>query len=487
MRKYISTITTGICIIGLVGCGANNNTDTKITKNQSIEQKQNKNKNNSTSSSESEELIKIDLTKENKIITAKTEEDIYNGLYEAVKIGSSIVNFDISNYDNTNIGSLDIYKDTKYVIENINYSLVYDHPELNVVERMESSLDEKNNLVSVRMYYYYFKDNKTIFMPQDSKVVAAMLNKRVIKKGDKASIELLGDNAEKYDIEYIPKDNNIININENGTVDTLKVGETDINLKIISKKDNSKIYSGTLKMKVLPEDTIEIANVRELRKAITEKIGEDSVSIFAENIDGDIIYEGLQSIVSPYVFFITNNDYTTINIQYNEDEKNKALSAIKEINKKADEIINKIITEDMTDEKKVEAVYDYIINNADYDMEYYSNNGKVDFKSRTAYGILLDEKGICGGFADSINILLRKAGIESYTVSGNAGGDGHAWNVIKLNDEYRYLDATFDNTYSTEEKISHKYLNISEEEMSKDHEWYKERFSKFLKALEESK
>ena len=140
----------------------------------------------------------------------------------------------------------------------------------------------------------------------------------------------------------------------------------------------------------------------------------------------------------------------------------------------------------MTDEKKVESIYDYIINNADYDSEYYSNSKKVDFASRTAYGILLKGKGICGGFAYSIDILLRKIGIESYFIFGRSGGDDHAWNIIKLNGEYRYLDVTFDNTYSTKESISHKYFDISEEEISKDHEWDKERFSKFIKAVEES-
>ena len=195
----------------------------------------------------------------------------------------------------------------------------------------------------------------------------------------------------------------------------------------------------------------------------------------------------MQSVTSPYVFFTTNNDYTSVNIQYSGETKDKSLTALKKINDKADEIISKIITPGMTDEKKIETIYDYIINNADYDSDYYSNNKKVDFTSRTAYGILLKGKGICGGFADSINTLLRKIGVESYFVFGRAGGDDQAWNIIKLNGEYRYLDVTFDNTHSTKEKISHKYLDVTEEQISKDHEWDKERFSKFLKALEDSK
>lgn len=137
----------------------------------------------------------------------------------------------------------------------------------------------------------------------------------------------------------------------------------------------------------------------------------------------------------------------------------------------------------MTEEEKIKSIYNYIINTSDYDPDYLKNNHKVDFSSRTAYGILINKKGICGGFADSLNTLLRKINIESYLVSGNSGTEGHLWNVIKLNGSYGYFDVTFDNTYSSKENISHTYFNRSEEEISTDHTWYKERFNKFLKSL----
>ena len=480
MKKSISIILTSICVIGLVGCAAKNNTNTKIIKNQPVNQKQKDN----TNASKPKEQVNIDLTKENKTVSAKKQRDIYNGLYDAVKSRSRIVNFDISNYDNVSEFGLDIYINTSDVINNIKSSLVCDHPELNVIERVEAASDKKSKLISVKIYYFYFEENNDIFMPHNNNDIAAVLNSRVLKKGDKTKIDLIGNNSGKYDIQYAPNDNSVISIDKNGIVDTLKAGEADINVKIISKEDSSKVYSGILKIKVLPENTVEVSNIKDLGKVMNEKIGEDSVNIYVKNVDADIIYEGLQSVTSPYVFFVTNNDYTSINIQYSAESKDKSLNALKEINKKADEIVSKIITPNMTDEKKIETIYDYIINNADYDSEYYSNNKKVDFTSRTAYGILLNKKGICGGFSDSINMLLRKIGIEAYSVFGRAAGDDHAWNVIKLNGEYRYLDVTFDNTYSTAQKISHKYLDVTEEQISKDHDWDKVRFSEFLKSLE---
>ncbi|WBW96717.1 transglutaminase domain-containing protein [Oceanirhabdus sp. W0125-5] len=489
MKKSKSIVLACIFVLGLVGCGARDITNTSINKNtnQSVEQKENINQNNNEKDSKADVQVEIDLSKENNTILVKKEKDIYNSLLDTIKERSSIVNFDISEYENINEFSMDIYIDALYIIDNIKNALIYDHPELNVVERIETVCDKEKKQLNLKIYYYYFEKNSDIFMPKNNKEVATVLNKRILKMGDNAKIDLLGNKSKKYDVKYIPQDNTIINISKDGTVDTLKAGETEINISIISKEDNSKIYSGALRIKVLPEKTVEAANVMELREALAEKIGEDSVYIYMKNLDVDIIYEGLQSLVSPYVFFICNNDYTLVTIQYYEDSKDKAIGFVKELNDKADEIIREIITPNMTDIEKVKTVYDYIINNADYDMEYYSNDGKVDFDSRTAYGILLKDKGICGGFADSLNILLRKVGIESYSVSGNSGVEGHMWNVVKLNDKFGYFDVTFDNTYSTEQQISHKYFNITEEEISKDHEWYKERVNKFLRAIEEAK
>jgi len=83
MKKSISIILTTACIVGLVGCGAKNNVNTKPSENISIEEKQNsnnsknqkeENQENETSKNKFEEYSKlIGLTKEELINTL--EED----------------------------------------------------------------------------------------------------------------------------------------------------------------------------------------------------------------------------------------------------------------------------------------------------------------------------------------------------------------------------------------------------------------------------
>lgn len=100
---------------------------------------------------------------------------------------------------------------------------------------------------------------------------------------------------------------------------------------------------------------------------------------------------------------------------------------------KVDEIIDEIITDDMTDEEKIEAVCLYVSENCNYRLTktYESNSDPL---STT----LLEEKGVCAGIAYTTNVLLRKAGIESYELISN----NHGWNLIDLDGKYYYLDVT---------------------------------------------
>ncbi|MCM1988562.1 hypothetical protein [Oceanirhabdus seepicola] len=83
MKKSIRIILATACIIGLVGCGANNTTNSKSSENQNVEQKENsnntknlndENKENQTSDNNYETYLKlIGLNKEELISTLEEE------------------------------------------------------------------------------------------------------------------------------------------------------------------------------------------------------------------------------------------------------------------------------------------------------------------------------------------------------------------------------------------------------------------------------
>lgn len=102
-----------------------------------------------------------------------------------------------------------------------------------------------------------------------------------------------------------------------------------------------------------------------------------------------------------------------------------------------DRIISEIITDDMTDEEKIQAITYYVMDNYHYNIlnEDASNDNPLS-------SVLKDHEGVCASYAYLTNILLRKAGISSYEVFGYKGIRGHAWNLIELDGKYYYLDMT---------------------------------------------
>ena len=143
---------------------------------------------------------------------------------------------------------------------------------------------------------------------------------------------------------------------------------------------------------------------------------------------------------------------------------NYSKSEINEINKKLEYIIDNNIKDDLTDKEKIKVMHDYIINNTKYDKERSDNN--VDkYKSDTAYGALIQGYSICGGYADSIKLLLDNYNIPNFKVSS----ENHIWNVVKINDKWLHLDLTWDDpvTNTGDDVLEYNYFLITGSELEK--------------------
>lgn len=161
-----------------------------------------------------------------------------------------------------------------------------------------------------------------------------------------------------------------------------------------------------------------------------------------------------------------------INYLYTESE-------IQEINKEVDNLINTLLTPDITsDYDKIKVIHDYIINNTKYDLD---NSEKK--KSYTAYGPLFNHVATCNGYTDLMAIFLTKMGYDNYKVATPTDGteniEGHIWNAVNVNGEWLHLDLTWDDPVSSDgtDYLYHKYFLIDTEELktadanitSKDH------------------
>lgn len=130
---------------------------------------------------------------------------------------------------------------------------------------------------------------------------------------------------------------------------------------------------------------------------------------------------------------------------------------------------------------KVRCVHDYITKNVIYDHENLEeakkDNPVPDSKYiYTAYGCLLNGKAVCAGYARAFQLIMTELGYDCAYVSGDAGGS-HAWNIIKLDGEYYFIDTTWDDADFTDEKLNliysneteYEYFCVTSKELSKTH------------------
>lgn len=120
-----------------------------------------------------------------------------------------------------------------------------------------------------------------------------------------------------------------------------------------------------------------------------------------------------------------------------------------------------------TDYDKAKYVYELLALNTEY--------VKDATDSQNIISVFIKRQTVCQGYACAVQYLLEQLGVQSVIVSGTALGDAHAWNLIQLDGEYYYMDATWGNNgYQSgqeQEKsfIDYNYMAMTTEEMLMGH------------------
>ncbi|SNS71258.1 Transglutaminase-like superfamily protein [Anaerovirgula multivorans] len=125
---------------------------------------------------------------------------------------------------------------------------------------------------------------------------------------------------------------------------------------------------------------------------------------------------------------------------------NSSMKAIK----KAEELVK----DAKSDEEKVEKVYQYIINNIEYDYDKISRLTS-DYLPQVD-SIFVDNKGICYDYASLFAAMLRSVGVPTKLVKGYAPDvkEYHAWNEVYIGSKGQWvtIDTTVDAQYNTANK-----------------------------------
>ena len=114
------------------------------------------------------------------------------------------------------------------------------------------------------------------------------------------------------------------------------------------------------------------------------------------------------------------------------------------IYQKAKEVLRNIVSDDMTDYEKVEAIYRYLVMNIQYDHNVLADGKPYPWQYYDSYfmeGVFNHQKAVCDGIAKSLVLLCNIEGIPCVEVSGNH----HAWCEVKVKNRWYVIDATMGN------------------------------------------
>ncbi len=122
-----------------------------------------------------------------------------------------------------------------------------------------------------------------------------------------------------------------------------------------------------------------------------------------------------------------------------------------------------------TDEyTRVKYVYDYIVGHTDYVADAPD--------SQNICSVFINGKSVCQGYTMATKYLLDKMGIFCTVVYGSANGVSHAWNLVKADGVYCYVDTTWgDASYrsatdgSTFNKTNYNYLGADSAILNETH------------------
>lgn len=144
-----------------------------------------------------------------------------------------------------------------------------------------------------------------------------------------------------------------------------------------------------------------------------------------------------------------------------------------------DAVVDKIVNNAPKNASALEIeiyINDYLVDNCEYDEE----SAKSDLTSgnaNDAYGALVEKKAVCEGYARAFSLLCNRFGIENTIVVGNGIeedgtiGEGHAWNCVKLGEDWYQVDVTWNDNENDERKdiARYIYLNLDDKRMAKSH------------------
>lgn len=195
-------------------------------------------------------------------------------------------------------------------------------------------------------------------------------------------------------------------------------------------------------------------NTREVKSSV-----DDVIKTLNEEVD-DVLSENDVCIANEYYI----RDTSAISDAYKSGDTSALDDRQKETLKMASEVLESIVTDEMTQYEKEEAVYKWLtseLNNDTGMLTVIPNSGE---DSDNPYGVLKYRSAVCVGFATTFRLFMHMMDIDCMVVHDSSLT--HSWDEVKLDDEWYYTDCYFDAGSG-----NYRYFNVSQDVLLQDHSW----------------
>lgn len=203
-----------------------------------------------------------------------------------------------------------------------------------------------------------------------------------------------------------------------------------------------------------------------------------NVEIFWTQITGDITYtvDDLTGVISAVeVEYCGEYPQTFMTADVEEG------TVISTVQQGIAHALKSIDKNNMSDLEMALILHDYIVRECDYYLVDYESEGitKEQFDALhpneqikyypdyafTAEGVFINRNAVCQGYAIAYSTLLMECGITSCIVTSDPMC--HAWNMVKLDEEWYHVDATWDDPSDMRGGfVYHKYFLKSDNEFT---------------------
>lgn len=128
-----------------------------------------------------------------------------------------------------------------------------------------------------------------------------------------------------------------------------------------------------------------------------------------------------------------NSDYCLFNPAYIYTDEE--IAEVQRCMEQAYQEVRSQLSANADDYEIVKTVYTYIIDQTDYVVSEHDQN---------IAGVFWKKNAVCAGYAGAVQYLLERFGVPCIYVDGSVKDrtEGHAWNIVELDGNYYYVDAT---------------------------------------------